>query len=71
MNVVLIWDFPTRIFHWAFAGSLAAALFRNHDARSATVRLPVIGASIQLGENESAENEHAHKERREGHHDDD
>lgn len=28
------------------------ALFANHDARAATVRLPVVGTVIQLGENE-------------------
>ena len=26
MNRILIWDFPTRIFHWAFAFSVAAAM---------------------------------------------
>lgn len=29
------------------------ALFQNHDAKAATVRLPVIGTVMQLGENES------------------
>jgi cytochrome b len=26
MNKILIWDIPTRIFHWAFASSLTAAI---------------------------------------------
>jgi len=26
MNKVLVWDIPTRIFHWAFAASLSAAI---------------------------------------------
>ena len=26
MNRILIWDLPTRLFHWAFAGSVASAL---------------------------------------------
>ena len=26
MNKILIWDLPLRLFHWAFAGSLSAAL---------------------------------------------
>jgi cytochrome b len=26
MNVILIWDIPTRLFHWAFAASLTAAI---------------------------------------------
>jgi cytochrome b len=26
MNKTLVWDIPARVFHWAFAGSLAAAI---------------------------------------------
>ena len=26
MNRILVWDIPTRIFHWVFAGSLVAAM---------------------------------------------
>ncbi|MDP3848987.1 MAG: hypothetical protein Q8Q59_00675 [Luteolibacter sp.] len=26
MDVILIWDLPARLFHWAFAGSLTVAL---------------------------------------------
>lgn len=26
MNTILVWDMPNRIFHWAFAGSLTAAM---------------------------------------------
>ena len=26
MNRILVWDIPTRLFHWAFAGSIAGAL---------------------------------------------
>jgi cytochrome b len=26
MNVILVWDIPTRLFHWAFAASLTAAI---------------------------------------------
>lgn len=26
MNTILVWDIPNRIFHWAFAGSLTAAM---------------------------------------------
>jgi cytochrome b len=45
---------------WAgaiFAAGVAwvAALFTNHDAQAATVKLPLIGTVIQLGENEGGE----------------
>lgn len=53
------------------AGAWIAALFSNHDARSANVRIPVIGTVLHLGENESGENKHDGDERRKGHHDDD
>lgn len=55
------------------AAAWCAALFSNHDVRSASVRLPVIGISMQLGENEGEEDEHPRGERRKGHrdHDDD
>ena len=26
MNKILVWDIPTRLFHWAFAASLTAAI---------------------------------------------
>lgn len=55
------------------AAAWCAALFANHDVRSASVRIPVIGVSMQLGENESEEDEHPRSERKKGHrdHDDD
>ncbi len=45
---------------WAtamFAASVAwiAALFANHDAKAATVKLPVIGSVLHLGENKGDE----------------
>jgi cytochrome b len=65
---------------WGVAFALAATawiggLFANHDADTASVRLPLIGASVRLGENEGAEHgrgESRHRERG-GHreHDDD
>jgi cytochrome b len=39
-------------------GTWIAALFANHDASSSTVKLPLIGTSIQLGEKEDGEKEH-------------
>ena len=47
------------------------ALFNNHDAQAATVRIPVIGTVLQLGENEGEENdnkEHGRDERHRGKH---
>ena len=35
------------------AGLWIAALFANHDSKAATVKLPGIGVTLQLGENES------------------
>jgi cytochrome b len=35
-----------------------AALFINHDPKTATVRIPVVGTVVQLGEKESKGNEH-------------
>jgi cytochrome b len=45
---------------WALAmliggGAWVAALFANHDAAAGTVKLPLIGTVISLGENEGAE----------------
>ena len=45
---------------WALAmliggGAWVAALFANHDAAAGTVKLPVLGTVISLGENEGAE----------------
>jgi len=61
---------------WGAAFALAATawiggLFANHDAASATVKLPLLGATIQLGENESGEHEHEKGSRRENDDDDD
>ena len=39
-------------------GAWITALFANYDAGAASVKLPVIGTTIQLGENESGEREH-------------
>ncbi len=62
---------------WAIAilaGGAAwiAALFANHDARAETVRLPVLGTVIQLGEYEGPEHgeEHEEHEEHESDHDD-
>jgi cytochrome b len=58
----------------AFAAAAIAwgvALFSNHDSRTATVRLPVIGATVQLGENEGGEHETPRGEQKRKHHDDD
>ncbi len=58
-------------------GTWITALFANHDSNSATVKLPLIGTSIQLGEMEDGEKEHKetqhdHESRREKHdHNDD
>lgn len=50
----------------------AAALFSNHNPRSATVTLPLIGTTMQLGEGEEAEDHDEHREHRRGkHHDHD
>lgn len=43
------------------AGLWIAALFAGHDSKTATVKLPVIGVTLQLGENES----HGSKKRHE------
>lgn len=40
------------------AGAWIAALFAGHDARAGTIKVPVIGVTLQLGENESDEGEH-------------
>jgi hypothetical protein len=37
------------------AGAWITALFAAHDARTATVKVPGIGATLQLGENEAGE----------------
>ena len=55
---------------WAiaiFAGGAAwiGALFANHDPRAETVRLPVLGTVIQLGEYEGPENGGEHEEHEE------
>jgi cytochrome b len=44
------------------AGAWIAALFAARDSRTATVKVPVIGATLRLGENESGEGgrEHDH-----------
>lgn len=52
---------------WAiaiFAGGAAwiGALFANHDPRAETVRLPVLGTVIQMGEYEGPENGGEHEE---------
>jgi cytochrome b len=47
------------------AGAWIVALFAGHDARTATVKVPGTGATLQLGENEAGEGEG------EGDHDDD
>lgn len=59
---------------WGAAFALAATawiggLFANHDSANASVKLPLLGATIQLGENESEEHEHEKGSHRE--HDDD
>lgn len=41
---------------WVFA------LFSNHDVKAATVRLPVVGAVVQLGENEQEGRAHGKNE---------
>jgi cytochrome b len=51
---------------WAvaiFAGCAAwiGALFANHDPQAASVRIPVLGTVIQLGESEGAENGGEHE----------
>ena len=54
------------------ASAWTISLFANHDPRAAKVKLPLIGASVTLGENESEEHEHSHRsERKKKHHDDD
>lgn len=62
------------------SGAWIAALFANHNPDSASVKLPVVGINLKLGENESEEHgqrEHGHrehgqrKERHQRHHDDD
>lgn len=40
------------------AGAWIAALFAGHDARSATVKVPGTGVTLQLGENEADEGGH-------------
>jgi cytochrome b len=41
----------------AVAAAWITALFANHNAQAATVRLPLVGTVIQLGDNEGGENE--------------
>lgn len=53
------------------AGAWIIALFGNHDPRTATVRLPLLGNTVSLGENEDEEHEPAQRSERKGHHDDD
>lgn len=58
---------PTSHPGWAiaiFAGGAAwiGALFANHDPRAETVRLPVLGTVIQLGEYEGPETGGEHKD---------
>jgi cytochrome b len=57
----------------AAAVAWSVALFLNHDANAATVRLPVLGTVVQLGENEGGKGERHQKgsEQAHGHHDDD
>ena len=49
------------------AGTWIIALFGNHDPRTAKVKLPLLSATVNLGENESEEHEHsrhkAHKKK--------
>jgi cytochrome b len=40
------------------AGAWIAALFAGHDAGTATVKVPGIGVTLRLGENESGEGKH-------------
>jgi cytochrome b len=52
-----------------FAAAMAwvIALFTGHDAKAATVRVPLIGVVVQLGENEAGERHgggHEHREHR-------
>lgn len=69
---------------WAavvFVGAIAwvGGLFGNYDRQAGTVRLPLIGAVVRLGENETKEkggghesrDKHRHGEQRRRHHDDD
>lgn len=42
----------------AAAVAWVAALFAGHDARAATVKVPLIGAIVQLGEREDGEHKH-------------
>lgn len=61
----------------AIATAWIAALILSYDANASTVRLPVIGTTIALGENESGENDGGEREgddgddHRGGDHDDD
>lgn len=61
---------------WGLAMLLACAgwitaLFANHNSRAATVTLPGIGTTLQLGENESGEEEHSDGHAKKNHDDDD
>ncbi len=49
-------------------GAWVAALFASHDARAATVRVPVLGAVVTLGEKGS--HDEGHDRRKRGHDDD-
>lgn len=51
-------------------GVWSTALFRGYDPAASTVRVPLTGATLRLGENEVGENrsEHGQKERRGGTH---
>jgi cytochrome b len=42
------------------AGAWIAALFASHNARAGTVKVPGIGVTLRLGENESGEGGHEH-----------
>ncbi len=43
------------------AGLWIVALFANHDSKAATVKLPVIGVTLQLGEKESQGGKQGHE----------
>ena len=54
------------------AGAWILALFGNHDPRTAKVKLPLLGATISLGENENHEHKAPQRsERKKRHRDDD
>ena len=49
-----VWGVVMAILAWTWI----AALFASHDAQTATVRLPGIGLTLRLGENEPSEGNH-------------